>query len=408
MWRHGIGLGRATAALVQPGYRAMTALPRPINIRSLSRRSRQPGLPSRMTRRQRPTIRPGERASIPRSQESPGRHPAHRSAEESRFLPRTLASNGTFEALVDEPVVVEGNKLVPRGHYCSGRVESARSSSVRRDRGYVRLALDSIRIGDVDLPSSDLQPVRARQFFQKLALPRRCPSTLISYRDSPGKRPPFDLPPERTRLCGSQPTDSSRSLDSVLLRVFHRKNSRFSDICPSNPQAQFSIVGFETGFEMEVIALQIPISGKPRSRVRDKRFLSESLPRRVGHMSTAAGTRWTDQDSKTELQPFFENAPFAWAQCQRDGSMSHVESSLGKRARRHGRRCRNPFASGISFILKIDPKLNACFPNCLSVNDDSFQIESLTEARKCRPVRWTVWRVTDAQRRPRLCSRSGR
>ena len=59
---------------------------------------------------------------------------------------------GTFEALVDEAVVVEGNKLVPRGTTVLGRVESARSSSVGSNRGYVRLALDSIRLGDVDLP----------------------------------------------------------------------------------------------------------------------------------------------------------------------------------------------------------------------------------------------------------------
>jgi hypothetical protein len=59
---------------------------------------------------------------------------------------------GTFEALVDEAVVVEGNKLVPRGTPVLGRVESARSSSVESNRGYVRLALDSIRLGDVELP----------------------------------------------------------------------------------------------------------------------------------------------------------------------------------------------------------------------------------------------------------------
>ena len=59
---------------------------------------------------------------------------------------------GTFEALVDEAVVVEGNKLVPRGTPVLGRVESARSSSVGSNRGYVRLALDSIRLGDFDLP----------------------------------------------------------------------------------------------------------------------------------------------------------------------------------------------------------------------------------------------------------------
>jgi len=61
-------------------------------------------------------------------------------------------ANGTFEAVVDEPVVIEGNKLVPRGATVAGRVESSRVSNVKRDHGYVRLALDSIHMGGVNLP----------------------------------------------------------------------------------------------------------------------------------------------------------------------------------------------------------------------------------------------------------------
>jgi len=61
-------------------------------------------------------------------------------------------ANGTFEAVVDEPVVIEGNKLVPRGAVVAGRVESARVSNVKRDHGYVRLALDSIHMAGVSLP----------------------------------------------------------------------------------------------------------------------------------------------------------------------------------------------------------------------------------------------------------------
>jgi len=61
-------------------------------------------------------------------------------------------ANGTFEAVVDEPVVIEGNKLVPRGATVAGRVESARASNVKRDRGYVRLALDSIHLAGGNLP----------------------------------------------------------------------------------------------------------------------------------------------------------------------------------------------------------------------------------------------------------------
>jgi hypothetical protein len=62
------------------------------------------------------------------------------------------AANGTFEALVDEPIVIEGNKLVPRGATVVGRVESARASNVKRNRGYVQLVLNSIHLSGVSLP----------------------------------------------------------------------------------------------------------------------------------------------------------------------------------------------------------------------------------------------------------------
>ena len=61
-------------------------------------------------------------------------------------------ANATFEAVIDEPVLVEGNKLIPRGVTVAGRVESARASNLRRNRGYVRLALDSIHLAGANLP----------------------------------------------------------------------------------------------------------------------------------------------------------------------------------------------------------------------------------------------------------------
>ena len=60
--------------------------------------------------------------------------------------------NKIFEAVIDEPVTVAGNDLVPRGAIVAGRVESTRASNVRRNRGYVRLALDSIHLGSANLP----------------------------------------------------------------------------------------------------------------------------------------------------------------------------------------------------------------------------------------------------------------
>ena len=61
-----------------------------------------------------------------------------------------VAENGSkesFEAVLDEPVAVEGNTLIPREAIVSGRVESARMSKVMPDRDYVRLSLDSVQVG---------------------------------------------------------------------------------------------------------------------------------------------------------------------------------------------------------------------------------------------------------------------
>jgi hypothetical protein len=61
-------------------------------------------------------------------------------------------AKGTFEAVLDEPVVSEGNTLVPRGIPVAGRVESAHASKVKRNRGYLRLTLDFIGLAGKDVP----------------------------------------------------------------------------------------------------------------------------------------------------------------------------------------------------------------------------------------------------------------
>ena len=58
----------------------------------------------------------------------------------------------TFEAVVADPVVIDGDTMVPQGANVAGRVESARASKVKSNRGYVRLALDSIHLAGTDLP----------------------------------------------------------------------------------------------------------------------------------------------------------------------------------------------------------------------------------------------------------------
>lgn len=63
-----------------------------------------------------------------------------------------LDANLVFAAVVDEPVVIDGNKLVPRGVTVSGRVESTRVSNLKRNRGSVQLTLDSIQLAEATLP----------------------------------------------------------------------------------------------------------------------------------------------------------------------------------------------------------------------------------------------------------------
>lgn len=61
-------------------------------------------------------------------------------------------ANLAFEAVVDEPVAIEGNQVVARGVTVSGRVESTRASNLKRNRGSVRLTLDSIHLSGATLP----------------------------------------------------------------------------------------------------------------------------------------------------------------------------------------------------------------------------------------------------------------
>jgi len=59
-------------------------------------------------------------------------------------------SNGRFEGILDEPVTVDGNILVPSGAGVAGRVEWVQSSK-SKGSGFVRVTLDSIDIAGKDL-----------------------------------------------------------------------------------------------------------------------------------------------------------------------------------------------------------------------------------------------------------------
>jgi hypothetical protein len=58
----------------------------------------------------------------------------------------------SFVASLDEAVVVGGNTLIPRGAAVIGRVESAHTSNLKPNRGYLRLVLESVHVGGGDLP----------------------------------------------------------------------------------------------------------------------------------------------------------------------------------------------------------------------------------------------------------------
>jgi hypothetical protein len=60
----------------------------------------------------------------------------------------TSPAEDSFEAVLEQPVMMDGNIIIPKGANVAGRVESAQTSRIKPNRGYVRLALQSVDIGD--------------------------------------------------------------------------------------------------------------------------------------------------------------------------------------------------------------------------------------------------------------------
>ena len=67
-------------------------------------------------------------------------------------LDAVSGSKTAFEALLDEPVTLEGSALIPRDAVLSGEIESPPVSKTRPDRGYLRLTLTSMQIDGVTMP----------------------------------------------------------------------------------------------------------------------------------------------------------------------------------------------------------------------------------------------------------------
>ncbi len=61
-------------------------------------------------------------------------------------------SNGTFTAVLDDPIVIEGQTVVPGGTHVTGRVLDVRSAVPPRENGYLRIALVSLKVGEKEVP----------------------------------------------------------------------------------------------------------------------------------------------------------------------------------------------------------------------------------------------------------------
>src|SRR2546422_8657695 len=61
-------------------------------------------------------------------------------------------SGDTFEGVVEEPIVIQGQTAVPRGANVTGRVVAAKASGRLHDPGYLRLTLTSISINGKVVP----------------------------------------------------------------------------------------------------------------------------------------------------------------------------------------------------------------------------------------------------------------
>jgi hypothetical protein len=61
-------------------------------------------------------------------------------------------SGDAFEAVLDEPIIVEGQTVAPRGATVTGKVVDAKASGHLQDPGYLRLTLTEISVNGKSLP----------------------------------------------------------------------------------------------------------------------------------------------------------------------------------------------------------------------------------------------------------------
>jgi len=71
---------------------------------------------------------------------------------QSSVSSHSARSGDAFEAVIDEPIVVNGETLVPRGAQATGRVVEAKPSGRLHASGYLRLTLASITVNGRAVP----------------------------------------------------------------------------------------------------------------------------------------------------------------------------------------------------------------------------------------------------------------
>lgn len=71
---------------------------------------------------------------------------------QSSLSSATASAGQHFQATLDDPIVVEGKTIAPRGADVRGHVVSARSSGRLHKPGYLRLTLDSIALNGKSTP----------------------------------------------------------------------------------------------------------------------------------------------------------------------------------------------------------------------------------------------------------------
>src|SRR6266536_2928673 len=111
-------------------------------------------------------------------------------------------------------------------------------------------------------------------------------------------------------------------------------------------------------------------------------------------MSVAAEISWT-QYSKTELDPLFENAPFALARCQHQGNITACNTFFERMVGSESGSDRQPHF--LDIILPEDRAgVERLLGELFERHRDSFQIDSQMVGEKFRSVRWTAWLVAGA------------